>query len=240
MNRKAYSIGAIALLLISISVAHTQEGTQDERVSTATNLVTVNVIVADRNGREVRGLEREQFEVYDDKLKQQIAHFSSAAAPFSIGIICEIHNSAPEKTRAMLIALKQFTRGLRNEDDFFFTTFGPTGSVTTEFVPTYDQVYGHLSVVKPGGPSSLYDSVYTAADRLRGRRNLKKALLIVSDGQDDNSRVSYKKFAIGWENSMYRSTPLGLPVRRRTSRLVTAGEDLTRPTGTRAFFTTPT
>ena len=78
------------------------------------------MIVIDSKGRYVKGLSRDQFDVYDNKVKQQIAHLSTDASPVSIGIVCEIHESATEKTQAMLAAIKQFTSTLKNEDDFSF------------------------------------------------------------------------------------------------------------------------
>jgi Ca-activated chloride channel family protein len=172
------------------STATTQ---QDDRIVVGTNLVTINVIVSDASGRYVNGLTQDQFTVYDNKVKQQIAHFSTGATPVSFGIICEIHESAPEQTRAMFAAIKQFTSTLQAEDDFFFLAFSEHGSVTTEFIPSWNQILDHLQFVKPGGASSLYDSVYIAAGRLQKTRNLKKALLVISDGQDTRSTHSYNK-----------------------------------------------
>ena len=153
---------ALAATALAQSISTTQ-AQQDEKVVVGTNLVTLNVIVTDSKGRYVKGLSRDQFDVYDNKVKQQIAHFSTDASPVSIGIVYEIHESATEKTRAMLAAIKQFTSTLRNEDDFFFLAFSEHGSFVTDFVPSSDQVLDHLQFVKPGGPSSLYDSVYLAA-----------------------------------------------------------------------------
>src|SRR6185503_14641692 len=67
------------------------------------------------------------------------------------------------------------------------------GSFVTDFVPSADQVLDHLQFVKPKGPSSLYDSVYLAAGRLKKSRNLKKTLLVISDGQDTSSIHNYNK-----------------------------------------------
>lgn len=95
----------------------------------------------------------------------------------------------------MLAAIKQFTSTLGNEDNFFFLAFSEHGSLVTDFVPSADQVLDHLHFVKPGGPSSLYDSIYLAADRLKKSRNLKKSLLVISDGQDTSSIHNYDKLA---------------------------------------------
>ncbi len=189
MKKKFLLISVTLLIAISGKVAFAQE----EKVVSDTNLVIVNVIVTDDKGRYVKGLKADQFEIYDEKVKRQITNFSTDEMAVSLGIVCEVHNTTPEKTRAMLTSLRQFARGLRDEDDFFFTAFNSQGSVTSEFVPTPEQVLGHLKAVKPGGPTALYDAVNLAAEKLRSRRNLKKALLIVSDGEDEKSQTTYKQ-----------------------------------------------
>jgi len=193
MNRIAC---LIVLMLASMVPAYgqsSQDSSQEEPVVVNTNLVTVNVIVTDNKGRYVKELKSDQFSVYDENAKQKLAHFSVGPAPLSIGIVCEIHGAAPAHVSAMLAALKQFVGTLRERDDFFFTAYGPNGSVTTEFIPSANQVIEHLSVVKPGGPSALYDVIYSAAGRLRQSRNLKRALLVIADGQDDRSKHSYNE-----------------------------------------------
>jgi VWFA-related protein len=195
MRKAAYlylTTVVLAATVLAQSISTTQ-GQQDDKVVVGTNLVTLNVIVTDSKGRYVKGLSSDQFDVYDNKVKQQIAHFSTDASPVSIGIVCEIHESATEKTRAMLAAIKQFTTTLRSEDNFFVVAFSEHGSFVTDFVPSSDQVLDHLRFVKPGGPSSLYDSIYLAADRLKESRNLKKTLLVISDGQDTSSTYNYNK-----------------------------------------------
>jgi hypothetical protein len=105
MNKRGFLIGTL-MLVLTVGARAQQESRVnhqgEEKITTATNLVTVNVIVTDRNGRYMTGLGRDQFEVYDEKLKQQIAHFSNKAAPVSVGIVCEIQNRTPEKTHAGL------------------------------------------------------------------------------------------------------------------------------------------
>lgn len=230
----------ICLILATlVSGVLTTSLAQEERIVTGINLVSVNVIVTERNGKYVKGLGRDQFEVFDENVKQQILHFSAEAGPVSLGIVCEIHNATPEKTRAMLTALKQFTRGLRNDDDFFFAAFGTLGSMTTDFVPAADQVLDHLAAVRPGGSSSLYDAVYAAANRLRKARNLKKALLIVSDGQDDNSRTSYDRLRNRLREFDVQIYAIGI-ANPATDQFAGYGrwvfEDVTRQTGRRPFL----
>jgi Ca-activated chloride channel family protein len=177
--------------LVSVYGQTSQASPQEQTVVVSSNLVTVNVIVSDSKGRYVRGLKSEQFSIYDENARQKIAHFSVGAAPVSIGIVFEIHSATPERVAAVLSALKQFVATLGENDNFFFMAYSADGSLTTEFIPSASQVIEHLSVVKPGGPSALYDVIYSAAGRLRQSNNLKRALLVISDGQDDHSKHSY-------------------------------------------------
>lgn len=187
----------------------------------------------------MKGLEREQFEVYDNRVKQQIVHFSVDASPVSIGIVSEIHPNAPETTRAMLSALKQFTTGLRESDEYFFVAFSEHGTLTSEFIPSANQVLEHLQFVNPGGPSSLYDAVYFASERLRKARNLKKALLIISDGQDDRSRHTYKEIRDRLRTFDVQIYAISI-AEPGTDHFAGYGrwvfEDLTRQTGRRSFL----
>lgn len=235
MKHKLFVIPAALLIVIPSVVSFAQE----TKIVSETNLVTVNVIVTDSKGRYVKDLKQDQFEVYAEKVKQQITHFSTQEGAVSLGIVCEIHNASPERARAILNSLRQFTRGLGNDDDFFFTAFSAQGSVTSEFVPTMEQVLDHLTAVKPGGPTALFDAVSAAADKLRKRRNLKKVLLIVSDGEDERSQTTYKElmnrlrefdvqiYAIGIANPAMVQFP-------GYGRWVF--EDLTRETGRRSFL----
>jgi Ca-activated chloride channel family protein len=212
---------------------------QDERLIVGTDLVTLNVIVTDSKGRYVKGLTRNQFEIYDEKTRQEIAHFSADASPVSLGIVLEVHENATEKTRAMLAAVKEFASSLGDRDDFFFVAFSEHGSVTTEFIPSADQLLNHLKFVKPGGPSALYDALYLASERLQKARNLKKALLVISDGEDEHSRYSYKELRNRLRTLDAQVYAIGI-ADSATDPFAGYGrwvfEDITRQTGRRSFL----
>ena len=98
-----YLAALITLVLLTVGIAHSEQSDrqQDDRIIVGTNLITLNVIVTDSKGRYVSGLERDKFEIYDDKVKQEIAHFSANDSPVSLGIVCEIHESTPDQTRPL-------------------------------------------------------------------------------------------------------------------------------------------
>jgi Ca-activated chloride channel homolog len=235
---------AVAALLMGIlgGVVNAQEngvGQSDDKIVTATNLVTINVIVTDNNGRYVKGLRAEDFEVYDANVLRPIIHFSNTAAPVSIGIVTEIHTSTSEKTRAMLTALKQFSQSLHASDDFFFLAYGTKGFLTSDFVPTYEQVLAQSMPLPKGNSAALYDAVVKASERLQRARNLKKALLIVSDGEDENSRQNYDAVRTKLKEFDVQVYAIGI-ANPAMDRVAGYGrwvfEDLTRETGRRPFL----
>jgi Ca-activated chloride channel homolog len=186
-------LALFALLAAATPAPVFAQNQDDEKLVVGTNLVTVNVSVTDSRGRYVRGLTRDEFGVFDNKERQQVAHFSSEESPFSLGIVYDVHSATPEQTAATLRALKQFAATLRPEDDFFLLVFDSRGSLTVDFIPTAEQVSDHLTFVRPKGPAALYDAVFHAGERVRAARNPKRALLIISDGGDHNSGHSDKE-----------------------------------------------
>lgn len=245
MRKPIYlSLGLAVGLLVHVTAAFGQSDRnlppqQDDKLVVGTNLVTVNVIVTDSNGRYLKGLVRDQFKVYDDNVTQEIAHFSADASPVSLGIICEVHETATESLRPMLAAIKQFAGSLADQDEFFFVAFSKYGSLTTEFVPSAEQVLDHLQYVNPGGPSSLYDAVYVAAETLQTGRNLKKVLMVISDGQDSQSRHSFKELRDRLRTFDAQIYAIGI-ANPNVDQFAGYGrwvfEDITRQTGRRSFL----
>jgi VWFA-related protein len=168
---------------------------QDEKpIRVDTDLVMVNVAVTDKQGNFVKNLRREQFEIFDDKFKQTVAHFSDEHAAVTFGIVYDLHPTTNERTTTILEVLRQFTRELNADDEFFVTAFNKRGSLNTDFVPTTEQIETNLSAaVKPSEPNALYDAVYAAVGKLRESKREKRALIIISDSTDHNSRRGFKE-----------------------------------------------
>ena len=225
---------ALVLLLASaLTVVRAQE---DEKVTVNANLVSVNVSVTDSRGRYVQGLSGEQFELFDDGVRQRVAHFSAEDAPFSVGVVYDMHTTTRERAAAVLGALKRFAGGLRREDDFFLLVFNERGSAAVGFVPTAEQIGGHLAYIPPREPNSLYDAVYLAAEEIRSRPWAKKALLVISDGIDHGSRHGYKELRrkVGeFDVQLYGVSTTGPVEDARAGARVWAYEELTGRSGGR-------
>src|SRR5687767_11075955 len=91
---------------------------QDDVIEVETNLVTVNVAVTDKNGNFVKGLKRENFQLFDNNEKQEIEQFSAEQSAVAFGIIYDMHPTTSERSANVLGALRQFTKELKPNDNF--------------------------------------------------------------------------------------------------------------------------
>jgi Ca-activated chloride channel family protein len=170
-----------------------QEKGVGDKVQLETQLVSLNVSVTDQFGRLVTGLRKEHFEVYDDKVKQHIAHFTSMDVPLSIGIIYDVSGSMGSTIGGSFQALRHFIETSHEDDDFFLIVFNDRARLVEDFTTSADTLLGRLMIVKPKNSTAFYDAVYLGLEKVLQGRHERKALLIISDGEDNNSRYSHKE-----------------------------------------------
>lgn len=168
----------------------------DDTIRVVTNLVTLNISVTDKNGNYVKGLRKEDFQVFDNNAPQTIDEFSAAESSVSFGIIYDMHPNTDERSANVLESLRKFTKELQPKDNFFVTVFNERGSLTTDFVPTNEQIQTNLSDIKPTTPNSLYDAIFAASQKIRERKNSKQVLLVLTDGEDHASHHSLKELRL--------------------------------------------
>ena len=181
IKQKLFLLLMSVLFVVSINA-------QDETIRVETDLVTVNIALTDAKEMPVKGLRLEQFELFDNNVKQQISHFSAAKSPVSFGIVYDMHPTTTDRTKAVLDSLKAFTKELGAVDRFFMIAFNDRGNLNIDFIPTVEQVQNQL---KRSDPRSLYDAIFLASDKLADSKNLKRTLLIISDSADGNSLHSF-------------------------------------------------
>src|SRR5688572_21369313 len=148
----------IFTILFSISVFPIF-GQDDTLVRVETNLVNLSVAVLDAKGKYVENLQKAQFEIFDNGKKQEIEYFSASEAPVSFGIVYDMHPTTEDRTTAVLESLREFSKGLKENDDIFTLVFNRHGSLITDFIPTAEQLETNLSG-KYREPNALYDAIY--------------------------------------------------------------------------------
>jgi Ca-activated chloride channel family protein len=185
-------IGCLMLLVIQPGLcAQQQQGDQGQAIiKQHTSLVTVDVTVTDKQYRQVSGLSKEHFEVFEDKVRQQIDFFSDEDRPASIGVIFDLSGSMKSKLMRAREALQTFIQTSHNEDDFFLIGFNDRASLLAEFADG-DAALRKLSYADATGRTALYDAAYLGVEKVKEGRHDRRALLIISDGQDNASRYNY-------------------------------------------------
>ncbi len=162
----------------------------DERIKLDTELVTLTITVTDPYSRLVTGLDRQHFEVYEDKVKQTIEFFNDDDVPVSIGIVFDVSGSMKGKIDRARDALRAFIDTSHRDDDFFLVGFNQRANLLSEFSDG-DTLTNKLTLVDPRGQTALYDASYLGIEKVRQGRHNKRALLLISDGQDNSSRYTY-------------------------------------------------
>ncbi|MEW6730478.1 MAG: VWA domain-containing protein [Acidobacteriota bacterium] len=160
-------------------------------IRTRTDLVTMTVTVTDELGRYVAGLEKEHFQVYDDNVLQNIEFFSTGEGPISVGIILDV--SASMNGQGLISAvdtLHKFLNIFHEDDEYFLITFNNEPQLMVDFRPIKGQSTDTI-ILKADKNTAVYDAVYLGLEKLRQARHKRRALLILSDGQDNNSRYTY-------------------------------------------------
>src|SRR5262245_16021281 len=163
---------------------------QDPPFIERTDLVSLPVTVTDSYNRLVTGLDRQHFEIYEDKVKQEISFFSDDDSPVNLGIVFDVSGSMKGKLDRARDALKAFIQTSHSDDDFFLVGFNQRANLLAEFTDG-DALANKLTLVDPKGQTALYDAAYLGIEKVKQGRHTRNAILLISDGQDNSSRYTY-------------------------------------------------
>jgi VWFA-related protein len=150
----------------------------------------IPVSVTDSLHRFVLGLEKSDFQLIEEGAEQKITHFSAEDAPISVGILVDTSGSMGLKLDAARLAAREFLKSLNAEDESFLMEFNDRPRMVEGFTRDSRAVSAGLDAMKGGGLTALLDAVNLGLEEMKRARNSRKALLIVSDGGDNNSRYT--------------------------------------------------
>jgi Ca-activated chloride channel homolog len=165
---------------------------QDRIPIDPTDVVSLPVTVTDISNRLVTGLGKQHFEVFEDKVKQEITFFSDEDAPVNLGIVFDVSGSMKGKLDRARDALKAFIDTSHSDDDFFLVGFNQRANLLAEFTDG-ESLTNKLTLVDPKGQTALYDAAYLGIEKVKQGRHTRNAMLLISDGQDNSSRYTYSE-----------------------------------------------
>jgi Ca-activated chloride channel family protein len=164
--------------------------THTKPFETETDLVLVPVTVTDPEDRMVTGLERNNFSIFENKQQEHIQSFSCDDAPISLGIIFDMSGSMSDKIDKAREAIVEFLKSANPQDEFFLVGFSDRPELISHFTTHVEDVQNKLIYANGKGKTALLDAIYLGMNEMRRATHRRKALLIISDGGDNNSRYT--------------------------------------------------
>jgi Ca-activated chloride channel family protein len=166
----------------------------DEAIVVNTDLITLTVTVTDQYGRYVSGLTKKHFAIFDDKDQQNIEYFSDDDAPVTVGVIFDVSGSmSGDKLSKARTALSRFIETSHNMDEYFLIGFNSRAQLLLDKTRDGNAVLDKLTFVDTKGQTALYDACYLGVEKVTRGAHPKRAVLLISDGQDNNSRYTFSE-----------------------------------------------
>jgi hypothetical protein len=157
-------------------------------------LVNVVATVTDETGHYVSDLTEGDFTIEEDGQAQKIAHFSqSDEVPVSMGILLDTSGSMVRKIGTATSAVEKFIRTIHRDDDIFLMTFANRPDLRQDFTDNRDKLATALRRVQVGGGTALYDALYEGLRKVKRGSHDKKAILLLTDGEDTSSENTFEE-----------------------------------------------
>jgi Ca-activated chloride channel family protein len=231
----------VVLISLPFSTQAQQSSSPHQSLKIDVELTLVTATVTDPSGRIVSGLRPENFRLWEDRVEQKIEYFSEEDVPMSLGLIFDISGSMSEKLSKARDAAVTFLKMGSPEDEYFLVEFSDAPKVTEDITTDVSRLQNHLVFAHAKGMTALFDAVYVGLEKLRTGTNTKKALLVITDGEDNHSRYTFsdvKEFARERDVQIFAigivDPVSSVLVEGSNGRAVI--EDLVAITGGRAFF----
>ena len=209
-HRSNSRIGTGVFLLIVLTCALSAQGLKPGQsppsLSVDVDVVEATLTVVNQAGAFVTGLQRENFSIFEDKVPQDIAYFSSEDVPVSVGIVLDVSGSMKDKLQTAVKAAITFMKGGNRDDEYSLVEFADRPTDIADFTGDIARIQSRLMLVRAKGETALYDAVYKGLNKLSEGNNARRALLLITDGEDNRSRYTYsnvKQFVKEKDVQMY-------------------------------------
>ena len=186
MGRHSQRFASITAVFAILTISAVLGGAAQVRVDV--RLVNVVATVTDDRGRYVGNLSAEDFVVEEDGVPQKLSHFSQDQnIPVSVGILLDTSGSMDKKIRIAVDAVDRFIRQIHEDDEIFLMTFSSKPLLRQDFTGNRDKLSQALRKLWVTGGTALYDALEDGLERLHSGTHDKRAILLITDGQDTSS-----------------------------------------------------
>jgi Ca-activated chloride channel family protein len=167
--------------------------TDDQTISIEVNLVNILFTVADRKGKFVTNLKKDDFRVFEDDKVQSITNFSSESnLPLTIALLVDTSGSIRDKLRFEEEAAIEFFYSTlqRGKDKALVISFDSGVELLQDFTDDPEKLANQVRKIRAGGGTSLYDAIYLAVNQKLSGQGGRRIVILITDGDDNSSRVS--------------------------------------------------
>lgn len=239
---KALLIAGI-FFLISVSLAAQIPPPPDEpdgfRLKVETDLVVLHATVTGTDGKPVPGLLQEHFQIFENGVLQQINVFKREDLPVSVGIIVDNSGSMRDKRKGVSAAALKFVRSSNPNDEVFIINFNDEAFLDADFTDSIRLLEEALEKIDARGGTGLYDALDLSLDHIKKGKEDKKVLLVITDGEDNASRLALEVTVKTVQQSgvmIYTVGLLGGENAGSARRAKRALEEISKAAGGLAFF----
>lgn len=206
-----------------------------------TSVVGLHVSVTDRDGRAVTGLAAGDFSLKVGGTERRIDFFGTSATPATVGIVFDTSESmSGAKIELAREALKRFIRTTSDKDEFVLVDVGTEPVVMLDRCVTSFEPEDIVNRIRPTGRTALFDAVALGLERVAKGHHQKKIIIVISDGEENNSRLSRRELLRRLREADAFVYAVGFGGAAPVSRSIRSGretlEDIAEVSGGRAYF----
>jgi len=168
----------------------------DEVIKVNTDIVTLTATVTDKNGRYRADLKRGDFTIYENGAEQKIEYFNTGdRIPMSLGIVFDTSGSMEDKIEGVQDAVEHFVKSVAPGDEIFLVRFSDDAEIVQDFTDDKKRILRVVQNLEPRGGTALHDAVLLGLQKIADGKNRKRALLLLTDGNDTQSSTSFQEIA---------------------------------------------
>jgi VWFA-related protein len=235
-------------ILESASPAEPSENSKGFKIGVSVDLVLMYSTVVDANGKFVSGLKQEDFKVFEDGVRQSINSFAQEDVPISMGILIDLSLSMRKKIDQVNKAALAFIRASNPEDQVFLIGFNETAELLQDFTGDIDEISDSLENAAVMGSTAIYDAVYLGVQKAHTGNRPKRAIVVITDGEDRESFYSLEEllakvqesdvqvFCIGFLGEIPKKSLFGGWSKSVPEKARDALQKISEETGGKAFF----
>jgi Ca-activated chloride channel family protein len=214
MYKTIFAIGVLlsSFALLAQDRSQPQKSDKDKgyTLSVETLEVQLPISVLDKEGRPVDGLTKDHFQIFEDKVQQTIKTFKHEDIPLSIGLIIDNSGSMRSKRERVNSAALAFVRESNPDDETFIVNFDDSAYLEQDFTGSIGDLIDALDNIDARGETALYDAIYLSADHVKAGKRDKRALLLITDGEDNVSKYGINKVIEALKQSKVTLYTVGL------------------------------